>query len=67
MDTVHIEKRDLLMPLFINLIGDFNDVKKLFNDGKPIEAYDLFKQKYDEIEKSTRKPSTIKSTKIKGI
>ena len=57
MDKVQIDKRDLTMPLFINLVGDFDDVKKLYDDGNSIESYKLFKEKYAEIESSTRKPS----------
>jgi len=60
---MELDKKDLLMPLFVQLVGDFDDVKKLYADDKPIEAYDLLKQKYKEIESSTRKPAKVQSFK----
>jgi len=64
---MELDKKDLLMPLFVQLVGNFDDVKKLYADDKPIEAYDLFKQKYKEIESSTRKPSQgVKFGKVIG-
>ena len=63
METVQVDKRDLMMPLFIQMVGDFDDVKKLYADGKTVEAYDLFRKKYQEIQSSTyvKKPTTTEN------
>jgi len=63
MEKVQVDKRDLMMPLFIQIVGDFDDVKKLYADGKTVEAYDLFRKKYQEIQSSThiKKPVTTRN------
>jgi len=50
--------------LFAFLVENFDDVKKLYNQGKYLESFELFKKKLDEINKKISPKGTIKGVKL---
>ena len=48
---------------FALIVEDFSDVKELYNQGKYLESFELFKKKLDEIDKKTSPKGEIKGMK----
>ena len=49
---------------FALIVEDFSDVKELYNQGKYLESFELFKKKLDEINKKTSSNGKIKGMKL---
>jgi len=52
--------------IFTLIVENFDDVKSLYKKD-PLKAFELFKQKLDEINKKTSKPAKVKSLKVNKL
>ena len=63
-----MDEKQLKDLLFAHIVEDFDDVKKLYQDGEAPKAYKLFNEKLKEIKSYTREPAKpIKGAKPIGV